>query len=220
MSTVCHFLTLALSLSLRVFVFEWVAVVLDCRDGQTKGYQHPWRWPIAFIGDDSQEEHAIAERLDDSQKLDKKQRRGPLFVPSFVDIALLPVDGEEAVVGYCAWSSEPWGSSENCIHIMNLAVALEFRSCSWWVVQVVGEGFMVIQWVERRGERCGECAIQAPRSLLSMAASCQVPCSTTHPRKTGYQKLVAVSSPWLQEVGSCQGLVETRGDHRPGKVPL
>lgn len=68
-------------------------------------------------------------------------RRGtprPLFVPTFIDVALLPVDGEKAVVGYCAWSSEPSGSSENCIHIMNLAVALEFRS---WLETMAAGGW-------------------------------------------------------------------------------
>lgn len=76
-----------------------------------------------------QEEHAIADRMDDSKKSStKNQRRGPLFVPTFVDVASVMVDGKEHVAGYCAWSCEPAGtSSETCIHIMNLAVAEQFR---------------------------------------------------------------------------------------------
>lgn len=76
-----------------------------------------------------QEEHAIADRMDDAKKSStKNQRRGPLFVPTFVDVASVMVDGKEHVAGYCAWSCEPAGtSSETCIHIMNLAVAEQFR---------------------------------------------------------------------------------------------
>eukprot|EP00435_Cladocopium_sp_Y103_P031348 s577_g7.t3 len=76
-----------------------------------------------------EDEHAIADRLDDAQKgQPKKQRRpGPLFVPSFVDVVTVAVEGGSQVAGYCAWCCEPTAGAETCIHIMNLAVAQQFR---------------------------------------------------------------------------------------------
>ena len=75
------------------------------------------------------EEHVIADRIEDSQKSTGKGRRGPLFVATFVDVAVVEIHGREEIVGYCAWACEPFGvASDTCIHIMNLAVAPSFRT--------------------------------------------------------------------------------------------
>ncbi|CAK9063121.1 unnamed protein product [Durusdinium trenchii] len=73
------------------------------------------------------EEHAIVDRIEDSRKTAGKGRRGPFFVATFVDVAIVAMDGEELVAGYCAWTCEPFGTSDTCIHVMNLAVAEKFR---------------------------------------------------------------------------------------------
>ena len=76
------------------------------------------------------EEHALAERLADSHADSQRQSRGPWFVPTYVDVAVVTTETTstgDAIAGYLAWSYEPFGACEKCIHVMNLAVAADFR---------------------------------------------------------------------------------------------
>ena len=59
----------------------------------------------------------IADRLADCRRSSSERSPGPLSVPTFVDLAL----DEGKIVGYCAWTCEPFGETcEQCIHVMNL----------------------------------------------------------------------------------------------------
>ncbi|CAJ1447082.1 unnamed protein product [Effrenium voratum] len=70
------------------------------------------------------EERVIADRLADCRRSSSERSPGPLSVPTFVDLAL----DEGKIVGYCAWTCEPFGETcEQCIHVMNLAVGVDFR---------------------------------------------------------------------------------------------
>ena len=68
-------------------------------------------------------ERVLAERIADS----RRKHHGPLFVPTYVDVAVVKACSGDVVAGYVAWSYEPFGACEKCIHVMNLAVSVEFR---------------------------------------------------------------------------------------------
>ena len=69
------------------------------------------------------QERVVAERIADS----RRRSGGPWFVPTFVDMAVLSTSTNDMITGYVAWSYEPFAACEKCIHVMNLAVAAEFR---------------------------------------------------------------------------------------------
>ena len=71
----------------------------------------------------TKQEQVLSERVAES----RRKPYGPLFVPTYVDTATVAMSSGTAVAGYVAWSYEPFGGGERCIHVLNLAVAAEFR---------------------------------------------------------------------------------------------
>ncbi|CAE7733038.1 SEC14 [Symbiodinium microadriaticum] len=69
------------------------------------------------------QERVVSDRIADS----RRRIGGPWFVPTFVDTAVLSTRTNDMITGYVAWSYEPFAACEKCIHVMNLAVATEFR---------------------------------------------------------------------------------------------